>query len=90
VQNYCLTMGRALVGVVALSAVRDEAADGLAAASVLRDHLLLGWARGVRRLVVAITKMDAKGVDWKESVYLERIADVLPLVKRMGFVRTTH
>ncbi len=83
-KNFVMMIGRAVVAVLVIPAPPQLFTKAINPDSgFVREHLILAFARGIRRLVVAITRMDEVGYD--EKAYLQRLSDIEVLIRKIGF-----
>nr|POE53508.1 isoform 3 of hbs1-like protein [Quercus suber] len=50
-----------------------------------REHILLAKTAGIKRVVVAINKLDSTTPPWNESLFVDVSADLVKLLKQTGF-----
>ncbi|KAJ1781163.1 translation termination factor GTPase eRF3, partial [Coemansia sp. RSA 2399] len=88
-KNYVPSMlsgaGQADVGVLVISARRGEFETGFDRGGQTREHAVLAKTAGVRRLIVAINKMDDITVEWSQQRYDEIKAKLTPFLKAAGY-----
>ncbi|KAJ1664411.1 translation termination factor GTPase eRF3 [Coemansia sp. RSA 1646] len=77
--------GQADVGVLVISARRGEFETGFDRGGQTREHAVLAKTAGVRRLIVAINKMDDPTVEWSRQRYDEIKTKLTPFLKAAGY-----
>ncbi|KAJ2768025.1 translation termination factor GTPase eRF3, partial [Coemansia nantahalensis] len=70
------------VGVLVISARRGEFETGFERGGQTREHAILAKTSGVRRLIVAINKMDDQTVEWDQGRYNDIVAKLTPFLKK--------
>ena len=73
------------VAVLVISARKGEFETGFEKGGQTREHATLVKTLGVRRLIVAINKMDDPTVNWSKERYDEIIDGVSPFLKQNGY-----
>lgn len=73
------------VAVLVISARKGEFETGFEKGGQTREHATLVKTLGVRRLIVAINKMDEPTVGWSKNRYDEIIDGVSPFLKQNGY-----
>ncbi|KAI8325484.1 hypothetical protein GQ54DRAFT_254651 [Martensiomyces pterosporus] len=73
------------VGVLVISARKGEFETGFDRGGQTREHALLAKTAGVRRLIVAINKMDDPTVKWDKARYDEILTKLTPFMKSAGY-----
>ncbi|KAJ1728993.1 translation termination factor GTPase eRF3 [Coemansia sp. Benny D160-2] len=88
-KNYVPSMisgaGQADVGVLVISARKGEFETGFDRGGQTREHAVLAKTSGVRRLIVAINKMDDITVEWSKARYDEIKTKLTPFLKTAGY-----
>eukprot|EP00753_Platysulcus_tardus_P010803 PLAT3062.1.p1 GENE.PLAT3062.1~~PLAT3062.1.p1 ORF type:complete len:360 (-),score=167.70 PLAT3062.1:78-1157(-) len=80
---------RADVAVLLLSARAAEFESGFAPAGQTREHATLARTLGVRRLVLAVNKMDCTLPAWSEERFAAIVATIMPfLTTSLGYPRS--
>ncbi|KAJ1732824.1 translation termination factor GTPase eRF3 [Coemansia biformis] len=70
------------VGVLVISARKGEFETGFERGGQTREHAILAKTSGVRRLVVAVNKMDDPTVEWDQERYNDIVARLSPFLKK--------
>ncbi|KAJ2712980.1 translation termination factor GTPase eRF3 [Coemansia spiralis] len=70
------------VGVLVISARRGEFETGFDRGGQTREHAILAKTSGVRRLIVAVNKMDDPTVEWDQGRYNEITTKLTPFLKK--------
>ncbi|KAJ2078661.1 translation termination factor GTPase eRF3 [Coemansia sp. RSA 988] len=73
------------VGVLVISARKGEFETGFERGGQTREHAILAKTSGVRRIIVAINKMDDVTVGWDKARYDEIILKITPFLKKTGY-----
>lgn len=68
-----------------ISARRGEFETGFEKGGQTREHAMLAKTAGVKRLIVAINKMDDPTVLWSKERYDECVQKLLPYLKQVGY-----
>ncbi|KAJ2377546.1 translation termination factor GTPase eRF3, partial [Coemansia sp. RSA 2607] len=76
------------VGVLVISARKGEFETGFERGGQTREHALLAKTAGVRRLIVAINKMDDPTVKWDKERYDDIIAKLSPFLRTAGYPKS--
>ncbi|KAJ1722021.1 translation termination factor GTPase eRF3 [Coemansia erecta] len=76
------------VGVLVISARKGEFETGFERGGQTREHALLAKTAGVRRLIVAINKMDDPTVKWDKARYDEIITKLTPFLRTAGYPKS--
>lgn len=88
-KNYVPSMisgaSQADVGILVISARRGEFETGFEKGGQTREHAVLAKTVGIKRLVVAINKMDDQTVQWDKARYDECCSKLLPFLKQCGY-----
>ncbi|KAJ3339023.1 translation termination factor GTPase eRF3 [Gonapodya sp. JEL0774] len=77
--------GQADVAVLVISARKGEFETGFERGGQTREHAMLVKTAGVKRLVVAINKMDDITVGWDKGRFDEIVGKLVPFLKQVGF-----
>mmetsp|Transcript_4333 Transcript_4333/g.6504 ORF Transcript_4333/g.6504 Transcript_4333/m.6504 type:complete len:452 (+) Transcript_4333:103-1458(+) len=85
VPNMISGAAQADVGVLVISARRSEFESGFNRGGQTREHAMLAMTLGVRRLIVAINKMDEETVEWSEERFNEIKDKLTPFLRKQGF-----
>lgn len=85
VPNMIGGAAQADVGILIISARKGEFEAGYEKGGQTREHVLLAKMAGLRRLVVAINKMDDSTVAWSADRYNEILDKLKPFIKSTGF-----
>ncbi|OMJ21306.1 Eukaryotic peptide chain release factor GTP-binding subunit [Smittium culicis] len=73
------------VGVLVISARKGEFETGFDRGGQTREHAVLAKTNGVKKLVVAINKMDDPTVNWDKERYDEILSKLTPFLKSAGY-----
>ncbi|KXS19372.1 hypothetical protein M427DRAFT_131913 [Gonapodya prolifera JEL478] len=77
--------GQADFAVLVISARKGEFETGFERGGQTREHAMLVKTAGVKKLVVAINKMDDITVGWDKARYDEIVGKLVPFLKQVGF-----
>jgi elongation factor 1-alpha len=83
IKNMITGTSQADCAVLVLSAVQCEFAAGYCNLGLTREHALLAYSLGVRRMIVAVNKMDV--VDYSEQPFNETKEEISFFLKKTGF-----
>ena len=88
-RNYIPSMiegaAQADIGVLVISARKGEFETGFERDGQTREHILLAKTAGIKRIVVAINKMDDSTVNWSKERYDEIVGKIVPFLKASGY-----
>jgi peptide chain release factor subunit 3 len=88
-QNYIPAMisgaSHADVGVLVISARLNEFVAGFEKQGQTREHAMLAFTIGIRKLVVVVNKMDDPTVMWDRQRFDDISSKVLPFLKSCGY-----
>jgi peptide chain release factor subunit 3 len=88
-KNYVPNMiggaAQADVAILVISAKRGEFESGFDKSGQTREHAALAKANGIKKLVVAINKMDEPTVAWAKERYDEIVEKLKPFLKSCGY-----
>lgn len=88
-KNYVPSMisgaNQADVAMLVISARKGEFETGFEKGGQTREHATLVKTAGVKRLVVAVNKMDEPTVKWDKARYDEIVEKVSPFLRQCGF-----
>ncbi|KAL4739624.1 P-loop containing nucleoside triphosphate hydrolase protein [Aspergillus similis] len=73
------------VGVLVISARKGEYETGFEKGGQTREHALLARNTGVRKLIVAVNKMDDPTVEWSEDRFKECTVKVSKFLEALGY-----
>ncbi|OLY79789.1 Eukaryotic peptide chain release factor GTP-binding subunit [Smittium mucronatum] len=73
------------VGVLVISARKGEFETGFDRGGQTREHAVLAKTSGVKKLIIAINKMDDPTVKWDKGRYDEILAKLTPFLKSSGY-----
>ncbi|KAL4919878.1 P-loop containing nucleoside triphosphate hydrolase protein [Aspergillus aurantiobrunneus] len=73
------------VGVLVISARKGEYETGFEKGGQTREHALLARNTGVRKLVVAVNKMDDQTVEWSKARFEECTVKVSKFLEALGY-----
>jgi elongation factor 1-alpha len=85
VKNMITGASQSDAAILLISAKRGEFEAGIGPGGQTREHAFLAYTLGVNQLVVAVNKMDAPSVDWKEERYNEIKAEMTRILRMSGF-----
>ena len=85
VPNMIAGATQADAGVLVISARKGEFESGFERSGQTREHVLLAKTLGVKRLLVAVNKMDEETVKWSERRYNDIVTKLSPYLKRVGY-----
>ena len=85
VPNMIAGAAQADAGVLVISARKGEFESGFERSGQTREHVLLAKTLGVKRLIVAVNKMDEETVKWSERRYNDIVTQLTPYLKRVGY-----
>jgi peptide chain release factor subunit 3 len=89
VPNMISGASQADIGVLVISARKNEFEAGFEKGGQTKEHAMLAKTLGVKTLVVVVNKMDDPSVKWSKERYDEIASKVKPFLKSCGFtVRT--
>ena len=69
-----------------ISARKGEFETGFDRGGQTREHAMLAKTAGVKHLVVLVNKMDDSTVNWDVGRYNECKDNILPYLKKLGYV----
>jgi peptide chain release factor subunit 3 len=78
------------IAVLVISARKGEFETGFEKGGQTREHATLVKTLGVRKLIVAINKMDDSTVNWSKERYDEIVERVTPFLKQNGYNMKTE
>lgn len=73
------------VAVLVISARRGEFETGFDRGGQTREHAMLVKTAGVRKIIVAINKMDESTVGWSQERFDECVGKLNPFLKQVGY-----
>lgn len=85
VPNMISGVGQADVAILVISARKGEFEAGFEKNGQTREHALLARTLGVRKLILAINKMDDETVEWSKERYDEIYNKLCAYLKSVGF-----
>ena len=85
VPNMIAGAAQADAGVLVISARKGEFESGFDRSGQTREHVLLAKTLGVKRLIVAVNKMDEETVQWSEARYTDIVTRLSPYLKTVGY-----
>ena len=85
VPNMIAGAAQADVGVLVISARKGEFEAGFDRSGQTREHVLLAKTLGVKKLVVAVNKMDEDTVKWSEARFKDIVDRLSPYLKSVGY-----
>jgi peptide chain release factor subunit 3 len=88
-KNYVPAMiagaSHADVGVLVISSRKGEFESGFEKQGQTREHAMLAFTIGIRKLIVAVNKLDDPSVDWAKERYDEIERKLTPFLKSCGY-----
>lgn len=87
VPNMISGASQADVAILVISSRKGEFETGFERGGQTREHAMLARSIGVKRMIVAINKMDESTVNWSKERYDECISKLSPYLKQCGFVQ---
>ncbi|KAJ1813838.1 translation termination factor GTPase eRF3, partial [Coemansia sp. RSA 2598] len=75
------------IGVLVISARKGEFETGFERGGQTREHAFLAKTAGVRRLIIAINKMDDPTVKWDKGRYDEIVGKLTPFLRQAGYYK---
>jgi len=85
VPNMIGGAAQADIAVLIISSRKGEFESGFEKQGQTREHAMLAKTAGVRKLIVAINKMDDPSVGWAKERYDEITEKLKPFLKQLGF-----
>ncbi|WEW58694.1 translation termination factor GTPase eRF3 [Emydomyces testavorans] len=85
VPNMIGGASQADVGILVISARKGEYETGFERGGQTREHALLARNAGVKKLIVAVNKMDDPTVEWSKSRYEECTTKIGKFLEAMGY-----
>lgn len=85
VPNMIGGAAQADVGILVISARKGEYETGFEKGGQTREHALLARNSGVRRLIIAVNKMDDMTVQWEKSRFEECTVKIAKFLEAMGY-----
>lgn len=73
------------VGILVISARKGEFEAGFEKMGQTREHAMLAYTLGLRKLLVVVNKMDDPTVNWDQARYDEIVKKLLPFLRQCGF-----
>jgi elongation factor 1-alpha len=83
IKNMITGTSHADVAILIVSAGIGEFEAGIGKEGQTREHVLLAYTVGIKKLIVAVNKMDA--VEYKEDRFIDIKKEVLEYIKKIGF-----
>jgi peptide chain release factor subunit 3 len=83
--NMISGASQADIAVLVISARRGEFETGFEKGGQTREHAVLAKSSGIKKLVVAVNKMDDLTVEWSKERYDECITKLKPFLKNCGY-----
>lgn len=90
VPNMIAGAAQADIPILVISARRGEFETGFEKGGQTREHASLVKIIGLKRLIVAINKMDDPTVNWSQERYDEVVGKVSPFLKQIGYNTRTE
>lgn len=85
VPNMIAGAAQADVGILVISARRGEFEAGFDRSGQTREHATLAKTLGVRKLIIAVNKMDEETVNWAEERFDAIKKKLVPYLKSVGY-----
>jgi elongation factor 1-alpha len=85
IKNMITGTSQADVAILMIASPGGEFEAGWSKEGQTREHALLAFTMGVKQMIVCCNKMDAGGVDYKESRYNEIKDEVSIYLKQVGY-----
>jgi len=85
VKNMITGTSQADVALLVIDATQGGFEDGISKQGQSREHALLAFTLGVKQIIVAVNKMDAKCVQYSEGRYMEIKDEVSTYLNRVGY-----
>jgi peptide chain release factor subunit 3 len=76
------------VGILVISARKNEFEAGFEKGGQTREHALLAKTAGVKRIIMVINKMDDQTVNWSKERFDECVGKIMPFLKVVGFQKS--
>ncbi|KAF4754347.1 translation elongation factor EF-1 alpha, partial [Perkinsus olseni] len=84
-RNAILGASQADVCVLVVSAVWEEFEEGMSQLGETREHALVAYVSGVRRMIVAVNKMDDEEVNFSQARFEKICSAVIRHLHNLGF-----
>ncbi|OJD26639.1 hypothetical protein ACJ73_01972 [Blastomyces percursus] len=88
VPNMIGGASQADVGILVISARKGEYETGFERGGQTREHALLARNSGVKKLIVAVNKMDDPTVEWSKARYDECTTKIGKFLQAMGYTKS--
>jgi len=85
IKNMITGTSQADVAILMIASPSGEFESGWSKEGQTREHALLAFTMGVKKMICCCNKMDAKGADYKEERYNEIKAEVSIYLKQVGY-----
>ena len=85
IKNMITGTSQADVAILMIASPPGEFESGWSKEGQTREHALLAFTMGVKKMICCCNKMDAKGADYKEERYNEIKAEVSIYLKQVGY-----
>lgn len=85
VPNMIGGASQADVGILVISARKGEYETGFERGGQTREHALLARNSGVKKLIIAVNKMDDPTVEWNKTRYEECTTKIAKFLEQMGY-----
>jgi peptide chain release factor subunit 3 len=85
VSNMIIGTSQADIGILVISARNGEFEAGFSNDGQTREHCILAKSLGIKKLIVAINKMDDETVNWSEKRYNYIISHLKPFLRQIKF-----
>jgi elongation factor 1-alpha len=85
IKNMITGTSQADVAILMIASPSGEFEAGWSKEGQTREHALLAFTMGVKKMICCCNKMDAKGADYKEERYNEIKAEVSTYLKQVGY-----
>lgn len=85
IKNMITGTSQADCALLVISASIGEFEVGISSEGQTMEHALLAYTLGVKNLIVAINKMDSKGVEWSEKRFNEICSEAKINLQKIGY-----
>jgi len=85
VPNMIMGVSQADIGILVISARKGEFEAGFDREGQTREHAILAKTLGIKKLVIAVNKLDDPTVQWSKERYDEIEGKLSPFLKQIGY-----
>mmetsp|Transcript_18199 Transcript_18199/g.37938 ORF Transcript_18199/g.37938 Transcript_18199/m.37938 type:complete len:449 (+) Transcript_18199:233-1579(+) len=85
IKNMITGTSQADLAILVIASPPGEFEAGISANGQTREHALLAFTLGVKQMIVACNKMDAKEVNWSKDRYEEISREMSMYLKKVGY-----